>query len=72
MKNKYKYFFLSICIILIAVVVYSLMFNGFDKIHVFIEYNFWIRLFEIVLVIFSLMFLGCHFIIKFVHLAEKR
>lgn len=55
----------------ILIVVFSLMFNGFDKAHVILEFNVFIRIAEIVGGIFSFIILLANFIIKFSQMAEQ-
>jgi len=56
----------------ILVVVCSLWFNGFDKAHIILEFNPFIRRLEIWGGVLSLIVLIINFFIKFGMMAEKR
>ena len=55
----------------IFVIVCSLLFNGFDKAHIILEFNLCIRMFEIIAGILSFVVLSINFFIKFCRMAEN-
>ena len=65
-------FSMSYAIGTILVVTYCLWFNGYDKVHVFIEFNSLIRNFEIIGGIISLVVLLANFFSKLGAMAERR